>query len=81
MLVSQSTFRVLQAIYDVRLRIFQVVVASVFAAAVLTTLSAMTIVRPLRRLRRTAEHTAVRVTRASTPWRSRRTIGRTSSLR
>jgi two-component system, OmpR family, sensor histidine kinase ChvG len=52
--VSQSTFRVLQAIYDVRLRIFQVVVASVLAAAVFTTLGAMTIVRPLRRLRRQA---------------------------
>jgi two-component system sensor histidine kinase ChvG len=52
--VSQSTFRVLQAIYDVRLRIFEVVVASVLAAAVFTTLGAMTIVRPLRRLRRQA---------------------------
>jgi two-component system, OmpR family, sensor histidine kinase ChvG len=52
--VSQSTFRVLQAIYDVRLRIFQVVVASILAAAVFTTLAAMTIVRPLRRLRRQA---------------------------
>ena len=52
--VSQSTFRVLQAIYDVRLRIFEVVVASIVAAGVLTTLAAMTIVRPLRRLRRQA---------------------------
>jgi two-component system, OmpR family, sensor histidine kinase ChvG len=52
--VSQSTFRVLQAVYDVRLRIFEVVVASLVAAAMLTTLAAMTIVRPLRRLRRTA---------------------------
>jgi two-component system sensor histidine kinase ChvG len=52
--VSQSTYRVLQAIYDVRLRIFEVVVASILAAAVLTTLAAMTIVRPLRRLRRQA---------------------------
>ena len=32
-LVSQSTFRILQALYEVRLRIFQIVVAS-FAAAV-----------------------------------------------
>ena len=53
-LTSQSTYRVLQAIYDVRLRIFEVVVASIAAAAVLTTLAAMTIVRPLRRLRRQA---------------------------
>jgi two-component system sensor histidine kinase ChvG len=52
--VSQSTYRVLQALYDVRLRIFQVVVASIAAAAVLTTLAAMTIVQPLRRLRRQA---------------------------
>ena len=49
--VSQSTFRVLQAIYVVRLRIFEVVVASILAAAVLTALAAMTIVKPLRRLR------------------------------
>lgn len=58
--VSQSTFRVLQAIYDVRLRIFQVVLASILAAALLTTVAAMTIVRPLRRLRRTAIALAAR---------------------
>jgi two-component system sensor histidine kinase ChvG len=52
--VSQSTFRILQAIYDVRLRLIQIVLASVLAAAALTTLAAMTIVKPLRRLRRTA---------------------------
>jgi two-component system sensor histidine kinase ChvG len=52
--VSQSTFRVLRAIYDVRLRIFEVVVGSMLAAAMLTTIAAMTIVRPLRRLRRQA---------------------------
>ena len=32
-LVSQSTFRILQALYDVRLRIFEIVVASMLAAA------------------------------------------------
>jgi two-component system sensor histidine kinase ChvG len=58
--VSQSTFRVLQALYDVRLRIFQVVVASVLAAALLTALAAMTIVRPLRRLQRQASALAER---------------------
>ncbi|HJR59604.1 MAG TPA: stimulus-sensing domain-containing protein [Vicinamibacterales bacterium] len=58
--VSQSTFRVLQAIYDVRLRIFQVVVTSIMVAALLTTVAAMTIVRPLRRLRRTASALAER---------------------
>jgi two-component system, OmpR family, sensor histidine kinase ChvG len=52
--VSQSTFRVLNAIYVVRLRIFEVVVSSILAAAVLTALAAMTIVKPLRRLRRQA---------------------------
>jgi len=50
-LVSQSTFRVLQALYDVRLRVFQVVVASLAAAALLTALAAKTVVRPLGRLR------------------------------
>ena len=58
--VSQSTFRVLQSVYDVRLRIFQVVIASLFAAAILTTLAAMTIVKPLRRLRRQAAAAAER---------------------
>jgi two-component system sensor histidine kinase ChvG len=50
-LVSQSTFRVLQALYDVRLRIFEVVLGSLAAAALLTALAAATVVRPLRRLR------------------------------
>ena len=50
-LVSQSTFRVLQALYDVRLRIFAVVVVSMIAAILLTILAAATIVRPIRRLR------------------------------
>jgi len=49
--VSQSTFRILQALYDVRLRIFRVVVASLVAAAVLTAIASMTIVGPLSRLR------------------------------
>lgn len=49
--VSQSTFRILQTLYQVRLRIFEIVVASIVAAALLTTLAAMTIVRPLKRLR------------------------------
>ena len=52
--VSQSTYRILQALYEVRLRIFEVVVASILAAALLTTVAAMTIVRPLGRLRRQA---------------------------
>jgi two-component system sensor histidine kinase ChvG len=50
-LVSQSTFRVLQALYDVRLRIFAAVIGSLVAAVLLTTLAAATIVRPIRRLR------------------------------
>lgn len=50
-LVSQTTFRVLQALYEVRLRIFEVVLGSILAAALLTTLAAATVVRPIRRLR------------------------------
>ncbi|MET0213696.1 MAG: HAMP domain-containing protein, partial [Vicinamibacterales bacterium] len=53
-LVSQSTFRILQALYEVRLRIFQIVIASIAAAIVLGLLMSATIVRPLVRLRRTA---------------------------
>lgn len=52
--VSQSTFRILQALYDVRLRIFEIVVASVIAAVLLSVIVAATIVRPLTRLRRAA---------------------------
>jgi two-component system, OmpR family, sensor histidine kinase ChvG len=52
--VSQSTFRILQALYDVRLRIFQIVVASLAAALVLGLVTSATIVRPLVRLRRAA---------------------------
>jgi two-component system sensor histidine kinase ChvG len=53
-LASQSTFRILQALYDVRLRVFEIVVASLVAAAVLSIVASATIVRPLVRLRRTA---------------------------
>jgi two-component system sensor histidine kinase ChvG len=52
--VSQSTFRVLQSLYAVRLRIFEVVVASVFAAVVLSVIMSATIVSPIVRLRRAA---------------------------
>jgi two-component system sensor histidine kinase ChvG len=61
-LVSQSTFRILQALYDVRLRIFRVVVASVLTASVLTAIASMTIVGPLRRLRARASASADRRT-------------------
>ena len=53
-LVSQSTFRILQALYDVRLRIFQIVIASFGAAIIIGLLMSATIVRPLVHLRRAA---------------------------
>jgi two-component system sensor histidine kinase ChvG len=59
-LVSQSTFRVLQSLYDVRLRVFQIVLGSIAAAALLTGIAAATVVRPLRRLRREAAALAER---------------------
>ena len=52
--VSQSTFRILQALYDVRLRIFEIVIASIAAAVVIGLVLSTTIVRPLVRLRRAA---------------------------
>jgi two-component system sensor histidine kinase ChvG len=58
--VSQSTFRILRALYAIRLRLFEIVVASIVAAAALTTLSATTIVRPLRRLKKRADALAQR---------------------
>jgi two-component system sensor histidine kinase ChvG len=62
-LISQTTFRVLHALYDVRLRIFEIVVASILAAAILTAVAAGTVVRPLIRLRREALDLAERRTR------------------
>jgi two-component system sensor histidine kinase ChvG len=53
-LVTQSTFRILQALYEIRLRLFQIVVASLCAAVVLSLLMSSTIVRPLVRLRQAA---------------------------
>jgi two-component system sensor histidine kinase ChvG len=58
--VSQSTFRILRTLYEIRLRLFEIVVASIVAAAALTTLAATTIVRPLTRLRRWADALAQR---------------------
>ncbi|HEY7056720.1 MAG TPA: ATP-binding protein [Vicinamibacterales bacterium] len=59
-LVSQSTYRILQALYAVRLRVFQVVVASLVTASLLTALASMTIVGPLSRLRARASALADR---------------------
>jgi two-component system sensor histidine kinase ChvG len=50
-LVSQSTWRLLQDLYDVRLAILQVFLASVAVAAVLSLIASTTIARPLARLR------------------------------
>lgn len=49
--VSQSTFRILGELVEVRLGIFRVFLASVAAAVVLSLLVATTIARPLKRLR------------------------------
>lgn len=54
-LVSQSTWRILQRLYDVRLRMFEVVIVALAFAVVLTGLASFTIVRPLRQLRDDAE--------------------------
>ena len=54
-LVSQSTGRILQALYSVRLDVFRVFLVSLAVAMVLTLLMATTIARPLGRLRRRAE--------------------------
>lgn len=57
---SQSTRHILLALYDIRLRIFEIVLASLAAAAFLTALAATTIVGPLTRLRRQASALAQR---------------------
>ena len=48
---SQSTLRLLSTLYAIRLRTFEIVVASIAVAALLTALAATTVVRPLTRLR------------------------------
>lgn len=53
-LVSQSTLRILEALYEVRLRTFEIIIASAGAAALLTLAMTATIVRPLLRLRQAA---------------------------
>jgi two-component system sensor histidine kinase ChvG len=54
-LVSQSTGRILQALYAVRLDVFRVFLVSLSVAVVLTLLMATTIARPLGRLRQRAD--------------------------
>ncbi len=51
-LVSKSTFQILQALYELRLSTFKVILGSVAAAVVLSLLVSTTIARPLQRLRR-----------------------------
>ncbi len=55
MLVSRSTFRILQDLYEVRLAIFRVLLVTVGVAAVLSLLVSTTISRPLKRLRAQAQ--------------------------
>jgi two-component system, OmpR family, sensor histidine kinase ChvG len=54
-LVSQSTYRILQDLYAERLGLFKVVLLSIAVAALLSLLVAATIARPLRHLRDEAE--------------------------
>jgi two-component system sensor histidine kinase ChvG len=53
-LVSQSTYRILRDLYELRLQIFRVFLLSLVAAAALSLLVSTTIAGPLRRLRRQA---------------------------
>lgn len=53
-LISQSTYRILQALYEVRAGVFRVFLASLAAAIVLSLLVSHTIARPLVRLRNQA---------------------------
>lgn len=63
--VSQSTFRILQALYEVRLRLFQIVLISLGVAALLTRIASSTIVNPIVRLARTAAALTARQTELS----------------
>ncbi|MGW8180958.1 MAG: ATP-binding protein, partial [bacterium] len=59
-LVSQSTFRVLQKLYTVRLSVFKIFLVSVFAAILLSLLVSKTIASPLRDLQQRASRMAER---------------------
>lgn len=54
-LISQSTYRILQALYEVRVGVLRVFLASLGAAIVLSLLVSHTIARPLVRLRNQAD--------------------------
>ncbi|MCG8590539.1 MAG: ATP-binding protein [Proteobacteria bacterium] len=54
-LISQSTFRILQALTEVRIGVFQVFLASLAAAVLLSLLMSRTIAGPLVRLRNQAD--------------------------
>jgi two-component system sensor histidine kinase ChvG len=54
-LVSQSTYRILQKLYQVRMDVLRVFLASLAVAIVLSLLVATTIARPIRRLRDQAD--------------------------
>lgn len=53
-LVSQSTYRILQSLYAVRLDLFTVLIYGTAAAVVLSLFLSLTIIRPLRSLQREA---------------------------
>jgi two-component system sensor histidine kinase ChvG len=54
-LISQSTYRILQDLYELRLEIFTVFLLSLAVAVALSLLSSITIAAPVRRLRRQAQ--------------------------
>lgn len=54
-LVSQSTYKILQNLYEVRLDIFKVFLITVGAAIIISFILSATIARPLRKLRNEAE--------------------------
>jgi two-component system sensor histidine kinase ChvG len=67
--VSQSTFRLLQRLYDVRLRMFEVVIISLVAAFFISLFASTTIVWPLKRLRDDAAAIAGRRVRLAARFR------------
>lgn len=54
-LVSQSTYKILQNLYEVRLDIFKIFLTTVGAAVIISFILSATIARPLRKLRNEAE--------------------------
>lgn len=79
-LVSRSTYQILQALYDFRLSAFRVILASIAAAVILSLMVGTTIARPLGRLRSEARALLDRRGRLRGRFKARKTLDEIGDL-